>query len=95
MKESMPVQSHDFVAIVLEDENAGKVLVEERNMFKLGDELEVLSPNDTFNKKLIVKKILTEDGENIEDARKVQQKLYINSDNLALKAGDILRKKLK
>ncbi len=95
LKESMPVQSHDFVAIVLEDENAGKVLVEERNMFKLGDELEVLSPNDTFNKKLIVKQIETEDGENIEDARKVQQKLYINSDNLALKAGDILRKKLK
>ena len=64
-------------------------------MFKLGDELEVLSPNDTFNKKLIVKQIVTEDGENIEDARKVQQKLYINSNNLALKAGDILRKKLK
>ena len=95
LKESMPVQSHDFVAIVLEDENMGRVLIEERNMFKLGDKLEVLSPNDTFNKKLIVKQIETEDGEYIEDARKVQQKLYINSDNLALKAGDILRKKLK
>lgn len=95
LKESMPVASHDFVAIVLENEKDGKVLVEERNMFKVGDELEILSPNDTFNKKLLVKEITTEDGENIVEARKVQQKLIINSDNYALRAGDILRKKLK
>lgn len=95
LKESMPIQSHDFVAIVIEDAKDNKVLVEERNMFKVGDELEILSPNETFNKKLIVKSITTEDGEKIEEARKVQQKLIINSDDYNLKAGDILRKKLK
>lgn len=95
LKESMPIQSHDFVAIVIEDAKDNKVLVEERNMFKVGDELEILSPNETFNKKLIVKSITTEDGEKIDEARKVQQKLIINSDDYNLKAGDILRKKLK
>lgn len=95
LKESMPIQSHDFVAIVIEDAKFNKVLVEERNMFKVGDELEILSPNETFNKKLIVKSITTEEGEKIDEARKVQQKLILNSDNYNLKAGDILRKKLK
>ena len=93
LKESMPVQSHDFVCVVLNDAQNGRVLVEERNMFKVGDELEVLSPSDLHNAKLIVEKIYDEDNNEILEARKVQQKLYLTT-NLALKAGDILRKRI-
>lgn len=91
---STPVQSHEFIAVVLEDANGGWALVEMRNQFKVGDELEVLSPNDTFNKKFVVTKILDEDKNELECARRVQQKLLIATD-LPLKRGDILRRKNK
>ena len=88
---SSPVHTHDFIAVVLQDAKDGKVLVEQRNRFKVGDELEVLSPNDTFNKKFIVSEITSENGDSVEDAKGVQQKLYLKTD-LALMTGDILRK---
>lgn len=90
LNSSSPVHTHDFVALVLESDG-NRVLIEQRNRFKVGDQLEVLSPNDTFNKKFSVTEIQTENGENIEDAKGVQQKLYIKTD-LPLMAGDILRK---
>ena len=89
---STPVQTHEFVAVVLEDANGGDVLVEMRNQFKVGDELEVLSPNDTFNKKFVVTKIWDEEKLEVDCAKRVQQKLLIATD-LPLKAGDILRRK--
>ena len=90
---STPVQTHEFVAVVLEDANDGYVLVEMRNQFKVGEELEVLSPNDTFNKKFVVTKILDEEKKELDCARRVQQKLFIKT-NLNLQRGDILRKKI-
>ncbi len=89
---STPIQSHEFIAVVKNDAKDGFVLVEMRNQFKIGDELEVLSPNDTFNKKLIVTKILDEDRCELEFARRVQQLLMLETD-LPLKSGDILRRK--
>lgn len=94
MLTSTPVQTHEFVAVVLEDANGGDVLVEMRNQFKVGDELEVLSPNDTFNKKFVVTKILDEEKLEVDCAKRVQQKLLIATD-LPLKRGDILRRKNK
>ena len=91
---STPVQSHEFIAVVLEDTSAGWALVEMRNQFKVGEELEVLSPNDTFNKKFVVTNILDEDKNELECARRVQQKLFVATD-LPLKRGDILRRKNK
>ena len=88
----MPVATHEFVAVVLEDAKDGKVFVEMRNRFEKGDELEVLSPNETFNKKIIVSKMTNEQGEEIEVAKNVQEKLWIET-NLPLKTGDILREK--
>ena len=81
-----------FIANVLGyDEERGLAIVEMRNRFKVGDELEVLSPSDNFNKKLIVSEMYNEKGEIIEDAKLVQQKLYLKT-NLKLCDGDILRK---
>ncbi len=81
-----------FMALVLGyDEERGLALVEMRNRFKVGDELEVLSPSENFNKKFIIEKMYTENGDEVEDAKLVQQKLYVKTD-LLLSAGDILRK---
>lgn len=89
---STPIQSHEFIAVVKNDAKDGFVLVEMRNQFKIGDELEVLSPNDTFNKKFVVTKILDENRCELECARRVQQLLMLETD-LPLKSGDILRRK--
>ena len=80
-----------FIAVVKGyDENKKSVIVEMRNRFKVGDELEVLSPDDNFLKKLKVDKMTDENGNDVLDAKVVQQTLYIKSP-LKLKEGDILR----
>ncbi len=81
-----------FAAVVL-DEGDGKnyFTVEMRSRFQKGDELEILSPSDLFNKKIVVEKMTDEEGEPIEDAKIVQQRIRIYSD-VILSRGDILRK---
>ena len=94
LESSSPFQTHEFVAIVVEDEKDGWAKVEMRNRFKVGDELEILSPNDTFNKTLKISKIKDSNGENVLDANKVQEVLAIAT-SYKLKTGDILRRKVK
>ena len=91
IESSAPIASHQFVALVLEDAKDGYALVEQRNKFELGDTLEVLSPNDNFNKKFEVTSILNEEKQPVEVANLVQHKLYVKT-SLNLKAGDMLRK---
>lgn len=88
---SMPIQSSEFMAIVKDDYKDGYVCIEQRNRFKVGDVLEVLSPNDTFNKKIEIQEMKDEKGDLVDDASLVQQILYLKTDVL-LKKGDILRK---
>ena len=89
----MPIQTSEFMAIVKEDTKDGFATIEQRNRFKVGDKLEVLSPNDAFNKIIIVEKMLDKDGEEVSDASIVQQLLKLKTD-LQLKQGDILRKNI-
>lgn len=90
IQDSMPVQKSVFIALVKEDSDGGKVLVEQRNRFKVGDTLEVLSPTDTFGTKFTVSKIENTVGDEVVDASRVQEQLYIYTD-IPLKKGDILR----
>lgn len=91
---SMPVQSHEFVAIVEEDANGDCVKIQQRNRFQKGDVLEVLSPNaNTFNKTIVVESLTSLAGEQVDDAKQVQQILFLKT-NLPLKKGDILRKSI-
>ena len=81
-----------FVASVLGyDEDKKAALIEMRNRFKVGEVLEILSPSDNFNKKFEVKKLTDEKGAIVEDAKVVQQKLYLYTD-IRLEKGDILRR---
>lgn len=91
---SSPIQSHEFVAVVLGCKN-GKVQCEQRNYFEEGDELEVLSPNkDVHNQIIKVQNLKNDQGEFIKKANMAQMKISFDCD-LCLKKGDFLRKKLK
>ena len=91
-EDSMPVQDSEFVAIAVEDAKNGKVKLEMRNKFSVGDTLEILSPKkDCFNKKVTIKEIIDSTGEKIESAKKVQEIVEINMVYPILK-GDILRR---
>lgn len=90
--DSQSAGEKQFVANVIEGTNEeGYFVVEMRNRFKKGDRLELLTPNDNFNAEIIVEKMTDEDGNEIKDAKLVQQKIRIYSD-IEVSAGDILRK---
>ena len=91
IESSMPIQTAQFIAKVVEDESEGFVKVEMRNRFMIGDILEVLSPDDNFLKTIKIEKIFASDGIEIQDAKRVQEVVTINCP-YHLKKGDILRK---
>lgn len=78
-----------FAASVLAAED-GRALIEMRNRFKTGDVLEVLSPRETLNEKIIAERLEDTDGMPVSDAKFVQQKLWLYTP-VKLSAGDILR----
>ena len=82
-------QTYKFVAIVI-DSIDGYILVEHRNKFKLGDVLEVLSPDENFNKTFIIEEILDLNKNKITEVKKIKERVYIKS-NLKLHQNDILR----
>ena len=83
-----------FMANVLEGNGkTDYAIIEQRNRFVIGDELEVLSPSDSFNKVIKVAKMQDEKGNDITDAKLVQQKIKLFTD-VKLAKGDILRKKM-
>lgn len=82
---------YEFAAWVIGYDD-GTALVEMRNRFAVGDELEVLSPGDSFLKKFVVGDMSDEDNVPVTDAKLVQQRLKI-AVPFRLYAGDILRKK--
>ncbi len=90
-EDSQSKGTHKFMAYVVEG-NDGRdyAIVEQRNRFKVGDKLEILSPSDSFNKTISITKMENEKGEEVLDAKLVQQKLKIYTD-VKLSAGDILR----
>lgn len=81
-----------FVATVTDyDAEKKRARIEMRNRFKTGDKLEVLTPGDYLNSVITVYKMENEQGEQVNDAKRVQETLFIETD-IPLKAGDILRK---
>ena len=94
LEDSMPVQTAEFVAKVVEDSHDDTVKIEMRNRFKKGDVLEILSPNDAFLKKIKIEKIVDGKGNEIDDCKRVQDIVTINCP-YDLKAGDILRRDAK
>ena len=90
LQDSQSAGSKQFAAIVTDCVD-DVVTVEMRNRFRRGDVLEILSPSENFNKTFTVGKMIDENGDIVDDAKMVQQKLKLEI-GLNLSAGDILRK---
>ncbi len=90
--DTQSVGSRSFIAQCISyDEEAQTALIEMRNRFKIGDTLEVLTPSNNLNKTILVKNLCDVDGNEVIDAKIVQQKLLLKTD-VKLSPGDILRK---
>lgn len=86
---SKPDQTCDFAALVLERRPEG-IVVEQRNRFLAGDQLEVLSAGPCHGQTLRAAPYTLE-GEPVADAKLVQQRLLLRTD-LSLAPWDMLRK---
>ena len=83
------LQSCLFAAVVLEDAECGRVLIEQRNKIREGDMLEVVSPS-LVNASLKVHAIENEEGERLTSADVPMQQIRIDCP-LPLVQGDMLR----
>ena len=81
----------NYIANVL-DCNDGFITVEMRGRFKVGDELEVLSPSENFAKRFVVELAYIGADEQVSDCKLVQQKYRIPCP-YKLDKGDILRRR--
>ena len=70
----------------------GFAVVEMRNRFKQGDELEILSPSNSFKKTFVVKAVYDSHGEISQDCKLVQEKDRVECP-YPLQKGDFLRRK--
>ena len=80
-----------YIADVIGYEN-GYAELEMRNRFFEGDELEILSPTDTFGKTFRVSEILLKNGERTTDAKLVQAHYFVPCP-YPLQKGDYIRRK--
>ena len=87
--DSQAAGTREYVADVLE--GGTNALVQMRGRFRAGDVLEILSPNDTFNRTFAVEELADEAGEPVFDAKLVMQKLRLRCP-VPLAAGDLLRR---
>lgn len=70
------VSNQDFLGIVLESMDNNRILVEERNLFKIGDKVEFFGPGMepiTYT----INKIINEDGKEIDVARHPNMHVYL------------------
>lgn len=81
---------YDFIAVVLGYEN-GRAKVEMRNRFKTGDTLEILSPKEQYQKQFTVTEMTDIEGNAVNDAKLVQQTLFVHTP-FPVNKGDILRR---
>ena len=72
------LSNQDFLAVVLSyDKDKKEAIIEQRNKFNVGDEIEVFGPK-TSVQKFKVEYIINNDGENVDSASHPQEILKIN-----------------
>ena len=81
--------THDFLGKILDYQN-GKALVEVRNYFVRGEEVEIFSPNQD-NRKIVIASISSEMDEDIEICNQPMSRVWIPIP-FAVNAYDIMRK---
>lgn len=88
---SLPVSTHDFVAVVVENSVNNKTKVEMHNKFCVGEELELLSKTNN-NAVVKIEKIEDEEGNALSCCNVPKQQVYITT-NQKLNNLEILRRK--
>ena len=87
------LSNQDFLALVKSyDSKSKSAIVEQRNKFSVGDEVEVFGPN-TKVKSFKIDYILNEDNEYVQSSNHAQEIVTINAP-FELKEGDIIRIKI-
>lgn len=87
------LSNQDFLGVVVDYDDENKIAtIEQRNYFKIGDEVEVFGPN-TLLTSFIIESIINGKDKNVDAARHPQEILKINSP-YKLNKGDILRVKI-
>ena len=85
------MKEYTYLGIVGEQNGEGLYRIEQRNKFSVGEQIEVMKP-DGENLTVTVKRIVDEDGNEMESAPHPKQVLYINLGQ-PLELYDILRRK--
>ena len=85
------MKEYTYLGIVGAQNEEGLYQIEQRNKFSVGEEIEVMKPNGE-NITVTVKRIVDEDGKDMESAPHPQQILYIDLGE-PLEMYDILRRK--
>ncbi len=83
-------QDCTFAGVALEDSKDGTVLIEQRNFFKKGDRLELVTPK-ALGINFIVSEIVNDKNEEVETACHPQEILRITCGDTKIEKGDILR----
>lgn len=82
-----------FIGVVLTAGNSERVLIEQRNSFKVGETLEIVSPY-SLGESFEVKDIINSKGKQVDTAHLVKEKVSINCP-YKLKKGDMLRRRIQ
>ncbi len=85
------LKEYTYLGIAGEPNEEGLYRIEQRNKFSVGEEIEVMKPNGE-NRKVTVRRILDEEGNEMESAPHPKQVLYIDLGE-PLDRYDILRRK--
>ncbi len=85
------LKEYTYLGIVGEQNEEGLYRIEQRNKFSVGEEIEIMKP-DGENLTVTVKRIVDEDGTDMESAPHPKQVLYIDLGH-PLEKYDILRRK--
>ncbi len=81
----------DYIGNVIKGGD-GTAVIEMRGRFKVGDELEILSPTQNFGKTFKVESAFTSAGERVDDCKLVQEHYTVNCP-FKLDTGDIIRRR--
>ena len=85
------VKNYTYLGLIGEDVRDGLYPFEQRNKFSVGDVIEIMKPNGE-NMEVTVRRLVDEDGNDVESAPHPRQKLWIDVD-APLAPWDILRRK--
>lgn len=85
------VKNYTYLGLIGEDVRDGLYPFEQRNKFSVGDVIEIMKPNGE-NVEVTVRRLVDEDGNDVESAPHPKQKLWIDVD-APLAPWDILRRK--